>query len=92
MNKLSHKFRSALLSYVERRDKDQQLAIELDAMQKKYQQHQNNTCKICSTVIAMWKKEIQPAGPTCDFIKLPDGRIASLQDGSITIWPLTELP
>ncbi|HXJ55414.1 MAG TPA: hypothetical protein VNU68_02005 [Verrucomicrobiae bacterium] len=89
---LSQTFKNKLLEYAARGPKELELRVELAKLESHVRTYHSKTCSLCSEIVELWKKETEATHIICDYIKLPDGKVAVLQEGAITIWKLTELP
>ena len=83
--------KKALLALVTADELHRKADRELHAVQEQTSAAYKVVNELREKAIALWKKDCQPNGPTYGHILLPDGRLACLQESSITIWDVTKL-
>lgn len=82
-------FRAALLRYTELYETERQAQLELYAAQEKQQASYAQISAQRERVLALWAKVKETPCPG-GYVLLPDGRLASIDTGSITVWkPMT---
>lgn len=87
----TRRVKKALLAVVAADELHRKADRELYAVQAQVNAAYKAVSELREKAIELWKKDCQPNGPTYGHILLPDGRLACLQEGSITIWDLTKL-
>ena len=83
-------FRDALLRYAELYEVERQAQMAIYEAQEKQRVTYAAVSAQREQVLALWKKVKESACPG-GFVLLPDGRLASIDTGSVTLWKLMQL-
>lgn len=89
--KVTPRLRKALLEAVAASDEHRKAAIALYEVQEKARALEAASIDANRKAIELWKKDVKQPGSPYGHVLLPDGRMACLQEGSITVWDLTRL-
>lgn len=85
-------FAAVILQYVEADRVERQLSEQTALAGEKERQARVKTNALRKEAIELWKMEHPDQnGMLYDHVMLPDGKIAHIQEGSITVWEVTKL-